>query len=143
MSRKGKLILAIFLLCLLVGGGSLLSSRAKQDPSLLNYKNLATLAYQANTVEIRHGLDNCANSLTGISLGQFLADANWRKKFVSSPLELAADITICFSEDLELRFYESEPKLAMVLNDSQWQYYHMNNTTYADIVAWLTTIEEP
>ncbi len=54
---------------------------------------------------------------------------------MASPLELSADLQIEWNEDMELRFYESEPFLAMVCMNEQWRYYTIGRKDYETILS--------
>ncbi|MDO5406013.1 MAG: M56 family metallopeptidase [Eubacteriales bacterium] len=126
------LIVIAFVSCVIVAV-CFLTSPKEQDLSFLNYENLVSVAAQSETLEIQHHLDGIENQVPGKDIGVFLDNAKWKEKKYSSPLELAPDITIYFDEVAELRFYESEPELAMILADGRWRYYRMKNTSYNDI----------
>jgi len=112
-----------------------LTDPKEQDLSFLNYKNLASLAYQSGVLAVRQ--DGIAGYVDGQAFGAFLDTAAWREKRMTSPLELSADVTIIFNDGLELRFYESEPALAMVVSNGEWRYYNMRNTQYEAITELL------
>ena len=130
-------LLVLAVTAIVIAAACLLTDPKEQDLSFLNYENLATLAYQTDSVSVSHGLDNVAVSVNGHALGEFISNAKWSEKSVSSPYELSADIIISFNSDLELRFYEAEPMLAMIVSLDKWRYYEMKNTEYDDVVQLL------
>ena len=126
------LIVIAFISCVIVAV-CFLTNPKELDLSFLNYENLVSVAAQSETLEVKHHLDDIESRVTGKDIGEFLDNANWKEKKYPSPLELSPDITIYFAEVAELRFYESEPELAMILADGGWRYYRMKNTSYNDI----------
>lgn len=126
------LIVIAFISCVIVAV-CFLTNPKELDLSFLNYENLVSVAAQSETLEVKHHLDDIESRVTGKDIGEFLDNANWKEKKYPSPLELSPDITIYFAEVAELRFYESEPELAMILADDGWRYYRMKNTSYNDI----------
>ena len=58
---------------------------------------------------------------------------------MDSPLELSADLQMEWNEDQELRFFESEPLLAMVRMNEQWRYYTIGHNDYKTMLSIIET----
>ncbi|MBE6753139.1 MAG: hypothetical protein E7559_02095 [Ruminococcaceae bacterium] len=116
-----------------------LTSPARNDQSPLYYKNIAAIAEQKSSLRITGEIDGI---IDGKAFSAFIEKANWREKKYPSPLELAADLTVQVDENTRIRFYETEPRLAMILSDSGYRYYRMKNTDYNDVKSLVRTYEE-
>ncbi len=106
------------------------------DLSFLNIHNTATVAIQQESLMIRaHG--HGASIISGNEFGQWLykTSVNGKEKKVSSPFELAPTLSIYINNGVghEVRFYESEPELAMVLYDGHYRYYTISKDAYNEI----------
>lgn len=61
---------------------------------------------------------------------------NWKEKEVLSPLELSPTLTVYINPGIsEIRFYDSEPDLAMIIDDSDYRYYNIPEDTYNKVNA--------
>lgn len=110
------------------------------DLSLLNYKNLSTIAYQMENLFVSAAPGKSAPFyISARAAAEYLDEVNWTIKKMDSPLELSPDIRIEWSEEHELRFYESEPLLAMVNLNEQWRYYNIGEGDYEKMLALLDT----
>ena len=115
----------------------------EQDLSFLNYKNLSTLAYQAETLDCiypdDHGVAN--GSIEGRLLGEFLNEAVWNELKLRDPYKLEPDIQISFDSELYLGFSKSQPELAIVSSLGKTRWYTMINTSFDDVLALIKPIE--
>ncbi|SCP97465.1 M56 family metallopeptidase [Anaerobium acetethylicum] len=125
---------------------TLLSNPAvsKQDLSMLNIKNLAKLSYQKNELLVsRTPGKNEGFNVSARAIAEYLDNAKWSEKKMDSPLELSADLQIEWNEDQELRFFESEPLLAMVRMNEQWRYYTIGQNDYETMLSIIETASSP
>ncbi|HHT71890.1 MAG TPA: hypothetical protein GX016_10070 [Firmicutes bacterium] len=112
----------------------------KQDLSMLNIKNLAKVSYEREELFVSRapGRDRGFN-ISARRVAEYLESVNWTVKKMESPLELTPDLQIEWNEDQELRFYESEPLLAMVRMNEQWRYYTIGKDDYEKVLAIINT----
>jgi len=98
---------------------------------MLNIKNLAKVSYEREELFVSRapGRDRGCN-ISARRVAEYLESVNWTVKKMESPLELTPDLQIEWNEDQELRFYESEPLLAMVRMNEQWRYYTIGKDDY-------------
>lgn len=106
------------------------------DLSFLNINNTATVAVQHESLMIRaHGQG--ASIISGNVFGRWLykTSVNWQETKVPSPFELAPTLSIYINNSVghEVRFYESEPELAMVLYDGHYRYYSIPTEAYNEV----------
>ncbi len=123
---------------LLVAGITLLSNPvdSEQDLSMLNIKNLAKISYQRNELLVsRAPGKNEGFNVSARAIAEYLDSVKWTEKVMDSPLELSADLQIEWNEDQELRFYESEPLLAMVRMNEKWRCYTIGPNDYETIIS--------
>lgn len=110
------------------------------DLSLLNYKNLAVSAYQMENLFVFAAPGKSAPFyISARAAAEYLDEVNWTIKKMDSQLELSPDIRIEWSKEHELRFYESEPLLAMVTLNEQWGYFNIGEGDYEKMLALLDT----
>ena len=112
----------------------------KQDLSMLNIKNLAKVSYEREKLFVSRapGRDRGFN-ISARRVAEYLDSVNWTVKKMDSPLELTPELQIEWNEDQELRFYESEPLLAMVRMNEQWRYYTIGKDDYEKVLAIINT----
>lgn len=61
---------------------------------------------------------------------------SWKEKKVSSPLELSPTLTVYLNPGIsEIRFYDSEPDLAMIIDGSDYRYYNIPKGFYDEVKA--------
>lgn len=115
----------------------------KQDLSMLNIKNLAKVSYEREKLFVSRapGRDRGFN-ISARRVAEYLESVNWTVKKMESPLELTPDLQIEWNEDQELRFYESEPLLAMVRMNEQWRYYTIGKDDYEKALAIVDTASD-
>ena len=116
----------------------LMANPKNDEPNLsfLNIDNTASVAVQQENLMIRaHG--HGASIISGNEFGKWLYGAtnNWKEKNVLSPYELAPTLTIYINNSAghAVRFYESEPELAMILYDGKYRYYTIPKDDYNKI----------
>ncbi len=113
-----------------------LTNPKPSDQSLTDYKKLASAAYQTESIGVTYPAEGSLAALAKVEgrfVGELLDGAQWDRKRESSPTNQAADIVIIFNESQEIRFYESEPELAVVACNGLQQYYEMKNMSYQDV----------
>lgn len=106
------------------------------DLSFLNIENTASVAAQQESLMIRvHGRG--ATIISGNEFGKWLDGASnaWEEKKVVSHYELAPTLTVYINNAArhEVRFYESEPELAMILYDGNSRYYTIPKDDYNQV----------
>lgn len=122
---------------MIVIGIGLLSNPKKNKPDLsfLNINNTASVTMQQNQVLIKQG--NETSLVLGEKFGTLLdlSSNNWQEKKAASPYELSPDLTVYINigSRHEVRFYESEPGLAMVLFDGKYRYYKIPAGLYEKV----------
>ena len=118
--------------------------RSDQDLSMLNIKNLASISHQKNQLLVSRAPErNEGFNVSARAIAEFLDIVRWTEKKMDSPLELSATIQIEWNEDQELRFYESEPLLAMVRMNNQSRYYTIGRNDYEKILSIIETESSP
>lgn len=79
------------------------------------------------------------NYVSGVEFAKWLdiAKNDWKIKNVSSAYELSPDIIIHVNDDTgnEIRFYASEPTLAMTLYQDEFRYYKIPEEDYLSVAA--------
>jgi len=137
--KKPRFWVVVASVIILIGAGITLLSKfddSKQDLSMLNIKNLATISYQRNEL-----LVSCApgkNEGFNVSakvIAEYLDNVTWTEKKMDSQPKLSVSLQIEWNEDQELRFYESEPLLAMVRMNEQWRCYTICRNDYKTILS--------
>lgn len=145
--KKPRFWMVIALVIILIGIGiALLSNLADsaQDLSMLNIKNLAKISYQRNEL-----LVSCApgkNEGFNVSakvIAEYLDNVTWTEKKMDSQPKLSVSLQIEWNEDQELRFYESEPLLAMVRMNEQWRCYTIGQNDYKTILSVVKAESSP
>lgn len=131
------MIIVGFMMVIVVGIGLLSNPRDNQpDLSFLNINNTASVAVQQDQVLIRHGSET--SPVSGSEFGNLLyhSSNNWQEKKVASFYELSPDIIVYIDIGSyhEVRFYESEPELAMVLFDGKYRYYKIPTDIYEEVL---------
>ena len=125
---------------------ALLSNPAvnKQDLSMLNIKNLAKLSYQKKELLVSRAPGKYKGfNVSARTIAEYLDSVKWAEKKMDSPLELSADLQIEWNEDQELRFFKSQPLLAMVRMNEQWRYYTIGHNDYETMLSIIGTASSP
>ena len=121
-------------------GIALLSNPASSEPDLsfLNPNSMLSTIGEQDRIEIK-STDYGNTFVSGIELAKWLdrAENDWKRKKVSSPYELSPSITINVDDEAgnEIRFFESEPTLAMTLYQNKYRYYTIPKENYSAMVA--------
>ncbi|WP_243136997.1 M56 family metallopeptidase, partial [Alkaliphilus serpentinus] len=134
------------IIVLIVSGITLISNPAdsEQDLSMLNIQNLVNITYQKNELFVSRAPERDEGfNISARAIAEFLDGVRWTEKKMDSPLELSATIQIEWNEDQELRFYESEPLLAMVRMNEQWRYYTIGQNDYETMLSIIETASSP
>jgi beta-lactamase regulating signal transducer with metallopeptidase domain len=119
-------------------GIALLSNPASSEPDLsfLNPNSMLSTIGEQEQIEIK-STDYGNTFVSGIELAKWLdiAENDWERKNVSSPYELSPSITINVNDETgnEIRFFESEPTLAMIVYKDKYRYYKIPEEDYASI----------
>ena len=135
-------MVAVVLIALVSVACTFTGARAKeQDLSMLNIANLASVSHQrAELLVSRAPGHEESLSISARAVADYLDSVKWTEKKMSSPLELSADLQIEWDKGHELRFYHSEPRLAMVRMNEQWRYYTIGKGDYEKALALLHTV---
>lgn len=121
-------------------GITLLSNPAgnEQDLSFLNPDNMLVLLGEQEELKVESSEDG-DTYVSGVEFAKWLDTAknDWKIKNVSSPYELLPDIIINVNDKTgnEIRFYESEPTLAMTLYQNEFRYYKIPEEDYLAMAA--------
>ncbi|WP_105616325.1 hypothetical protein [Vallitalea okinawensis] len=114
--------------------------RFMEELSLLHPKQIENYIRLSESIKINDlefGGDIFQNSkedlLSSLSLDE------WKKKRVSSPNELSADIRIEIDENYRVYLYETVP-LAMVLYKDEWRYYKISQSIHRNVSDWLYSV---
>lgn len=119
-------------------GIALLSNPASSEPDLsfLNPNSMLSTIGEQEQIEIK-SIDYGNTFVSGIELAKWLdiAENDWKRKNFSSPYELSPSITINVNDETgnEIRFFESEPNLAMIVYKDKYRYYKIPEEDYASI----------
>lgn len=141
-------IIAVSTVLAVILGIGLAANRTKDmepDLSLLNIKNLAVIAHQADELlvsrmpgeeeDFRVPAETVAGYLDGVSWEEQKTDA--------LPSGLSPALEIEWNEDQELQFYESEPLMAVVRLNEQRRCYTIGQQDYQKILALLAAAHNP
>ena len=124
---------------ILVISAGLMANPQSADPDLsyLNVHNTASLAALEHVDLMIRAQGRGASTISGEEFGQWLnrVSNDWKEKSVASPLELTPTITIYINHGVghQVRFYESEPELAVIAYDGHYQYYSIPKADYQEI----------
>ncbi|MCG8482089.1 MAG: M56 family metallopeptidase [Clostridia bacterium] len=126
---------AMSIILLLVLAVSLIGNPIKDevDLSFLNHKNTLKVLELTVPLTINDGRDTLSPNPDFMKLFQ---QNKWKKKNISSPLELSSELEFNINEKLTLRLYDTEP-LAMILYDGEYCYYKVPMEVYDDIQEYI------
>ena len=145
--KKTRFWVVLVSVIVLVGVGIVLISNlagSELDLSMLNIKNLAKISYQRNELVVSRAPGKKEGfNISAQAIAEYLDSVKWDEKKIDSPLELSATLQIEWNEDQELRFYESEPLLAMVRMNEQSRYYTIGRNDYETILSIIETASGP
>ena len=124
----------------LIGTGiALLSNPTDSEPDLsfLNPNSMLSWIGEHEQIKIESS-EHGDTAVSGRELAKWLdvAENDWKRKNVSSPYELSPSITIHVNDETinEIRFFESEPTLAMIVYQDKFRYYKIPEEDYSAIV---------
>ncbi|MEA1961306.1 MAG: M56 family metallopeptidase [Bacillota bacterium] len=130
-------VTAIILVITVIFSIGLISNPPKeQDLSYLNIDNLVSIAAQADTGKITADSSVFGEChLDAKQVTYLLDNITWKVKNISSPYELSPylSLKIPAGARCELRFYDTEPTLAMVLCDKDYRYYKISQSDFESI----------
>jgi beta-lactamase regulating signal transducer with metallopeptidase domain len=144
--KKPRFWVVLVSVIVLIGAGIALLSNptGSQDLSMLNIKNLATISYQKNELLVsRAPGKNEGFNVSARAIAEYLDSVKWDEKKMDLLVELPVTLQIEWNEDQELRFYGSEPLLAMVRMNEQWRYYTIGQNDYETILSIIETASSP
>jgi beta-lactamase regulating signal transducer with metallopeptidase domain len=140
----GVIVIAVILVVGVTIGLASNPTQSKQDLSMLNIDNLSKISYQRDKLFVsRAPRMNEGFNVSAKAVAEYLDSVKWTEKKINSPLELSANLQIEWNEDQELRFYESEPLLAMVRMNDQWRYYTIGQNDYETMLSIIETASSP
>ncbi|MFA9466629.1 MAG: M56 family metallopeptidase [Velocimicrobium sp.] len=128
------------IIVLIIVGIALLTNPtdSEQDLSFLKPNNMLSWIGDQEQVKIISA-DYGNTSVSGRELAKWLdiAENDWKRKNVPSPYELSPSITIHMNDETgnEIRFFESEPTLVMILYQDEYQYYKIPKEDYSAMAA--------
>jgi len=76
-------------------------------------------------------------------IGEYLDNVTWTEKKMDAQPKLSVTLQIEWNEDQELRFYESEPLLAMIRMNEQWRCYTIGRNDYEAILSIIEAESSP
>ncbi|MEA1959741.1 MAG: M56 family metallopeptidase [Bacillota bacterium] len=122
----------------------------EQDLSFLNIDNLIPLVAQSDTGKITANSSVFGECQLDAKQVSYLLDhAKWKAKNVRSAYELSSYLTLKVPADskCEIRFYDAEPTLAMVIYDGEYRYYKISESDFKSIdklllaTAWANALK--
>ena len=125
----------------LIGAGiALLSNPTDSEPDLSFLNPNSMLSWIGEHEQIKIESSEYGDiAVSGRELAKWLdtAENDWKRKNVSSPYELSPSITIHVNDETinEIRFFESEPTLAMTLYQNEYRYYTIPKEDYSSVAA--------
>ncbi|QSX05690.1 hypothetical protein JYG23_13645 [Sedimentibacter sp. zth1] len=124
----------------IIGLGLMTNPKDKEvDLSFLNPDNFANAIIQNRDGSVKIAIYDQwgLTKLSSAKVADWINQTEWKEKKVSSPYELSPTYAILniHSNDVksEIRLYESEPTLAMVVYDDSWRYYTINEGAYDNL----------
>lgn len=123
---------------LIIVGIALLSNPADSEPDLsfLNPSSMLSWIVEHEQIEIESSLHG-NTFVSGRELAKWLdiAENDWKIKNISLPYELSPSITIHVNDETinEIRFFESEPTLAMIVYQNKFRYYKIPEVDYVSM----------
>jgi hypothetical protein len=117
---------------------ALLSNPEDSEPELsfLNPNSMLSTIGDQEQIEIK-STDYENTFVSGVELAKWLdrAENDWKRKNVSSPYKFSPSITIHVQVGNEIRFFESEPTLAMTIYQNEYRYYTIPEEDYSAMAA--------
>ena len=139
--RQPKFWILVTSIVILIGVGMMLISNPisnEQDLSFLKPNNMLSKIADKEQIKIISSEYN-ETFVSGSELAKWLDEAEneWKQKSVLSPYELSPSIVIHIDDKAknEIRFYEAESTLAMVLYQDEYRYYKIPEEDYLAVEA--------
>jgi beta-lactamase regulating signal transducer with metallopeptidase domain len=122
----------------IIGAGiALLSNPTDSEPDLSFLNPNSMLSWIGEHEQIKISSEYGDTAVSGRELAKWLdvAENDWKRKNVSSPYELSPSITIHVNDETinEIRFFESEPTLAMIVYQDKFRYYKIPEEDYVSM----------
>ncbi|MBF4692407.1 M56 family metallopeptidase [Fusibacter ferrireducens] len=106
----------------------------EQDSVYLKPEMLITSVYEQEKIKIDAVEYGGYTRISGTEVANWINETHWNVKKVKSPLELIPSYSLMNLMDSdkrsEIRLYESDPTLAMILYEDQWRYYEIEEADY-------------
>ncbi len=136
--KPGFWVLIASVIIVIVVGIALLSNPAgsEQDLSFLNPNSMLSWIGEHEQIKIESS-EYGNTAVSGRELAKWLdiAENDWKRKNVSAPYELSPSMTIHVNDETinEIRFFESEPTLAMIVYQDKFRYYIIPEEDYVSM----------
>ncbi len=138
--RPGLWVVIVSVVIVIGVGIVLLSNPVGNEPDLsfLNPDNMLSFLGEQDELKVESS-EYGDTYVSGVEFAKWLdiAKNDWKIKNVSSPYELSPDIIIYVNDETgnEIRLFESEPTLAMILYQNEFRYYKIPAEEYLTIAA--------
>ena len=137
--KKSRFWVVLVSVIVLIGVSiALLSNPEDSEPELsfLNPNSMLSTIGDQEQIEIK-STDYENTFVSGVELAKWLdrAENDWKRKNVSSPYKFSPSITIHVQVGNEIRFFESEPTLAMTIYQNEYRYYTIPEEDYSAMAA--------
>lgn len=136
-------ILGVVLVCVVAAMCFWISSRNKQDLPYLNYKNLAPIAAQSDTLPASRSEIDGSYVIDGARLAQFLDEANWTAQigFIQN-VQQDTEQNFKFSIQIKLDniyLIVFDTDTARIYDETAGKdiFYRMSNGDYEELLAML------
>ena len=117
------------------------AANEEQDLSPANYKNVAALAYQTDTVTVTQA-DGTVTAISGPVLGKLLANADWTYQSAGEPDDGSDDeysLMVQVDDDTVLRFYAGAPSDGVkITSGDEIRWYGMGEMHLNEVEKALT-----
>lgn len=137
------MILSLALICVLGIVGCDIQN--KQDSSLLNYKNLVSIAAQSDNISVLKSEDENKYIIVGAQLAQFLDDADWTAQTgitrnVQKETERNSRSSVQIKiDDIYLKIFDTETANIYDENAGKDRYYRMGDGDYETLLDMITS----
>ena len=137
--KKSRFWVVLVSVIVLIGVSiALLSNPEDSEPELsfLNPNSMLSTIGDQEQIEIK-STDYENTFVSGVELAKWLdrAENDWKRKNFSSPYKFSPSITIHVQVGNEIRFFESEPTLAMTIYQNEYRYYTIPEEDYSAMAA--------
>jgi len=139
-----KIILGVVLACVVIALYFLTNPKNKQDLSFLNYKNLASVAAQSDTLPASKSDVESSYTIDGPQLAQFLDTANWTAQTgitrnVQRDTEQNAKSSIQIKLDgIYLKLFDTDTANIYDETSGKDRYYRMSDGDYEEILTIIS-----